>query len=116
MSIRFCVNVTAVVVAALATSPVAVSLSDPGSLCGAVTYPQTGTVGTVEVAAGNVSCAGAMGVVDRYLNDPALSHQGNTWSAEFDGWLCASPTAAAAESYGYSTSCTRDADEIQVRS
>ena len=58
-----------------------------------------------------------MAVVDRYLHDPTLVHSGNTWSAEFVGWLCASPTATAAEQYGYSTSCTRGTtDEVQVRS
>ncbi|RDH76840.1 hypothetical protein DVS77_18515 [Mycolicibacterium moriokaense] len=105
----------AVLIVGLTMSPVAVSLSDPGSSCGVVTYPQTGAGGTVEIIAGNLSCAAAMGIIDRYLNDPDLPHQGNTWSAEFDGWLCASPTSAAAAGYGYTTSCTRGADEVQVR-
>ncbi|MCG7592746.1 hypothetical protein MHN84_01900 [Mycobacterium sp. PSTR-4-N] len=83
--------------------------------CGSVTYPATGASGSVTVTAGDLSCADAMQIVDRYLNDPALPHSGNTDSAEFDGWNCASPTATAAELYGYTTSCARnDGAEIRV--
>ncbi|PQE00372.1 hypothetical protein CYL16_12180 [Mycobacterium sp. EPG1] len=84
--------------------------------CGEVTYPETGVTESVFVVGGSVSCTDAMAVVDRYLHDPSLEHVGNTWSAQFDGWGCASPTATAAQIYGYSTSCRRDGDEIQIRS
>lgn len=90
-----------------------VEASGPGSECGTVTHPQSGAAGTI--AQGSLSCTEAMAVVDRYLHDPWLAHSGNTWSAEFDGWACASPTAAAAEEYGYTTACNRGTDEVQVR-
>ncbi|MEZ0342881.1 hypothetical protein ACAG25_23230 [Mycobacterium sp. pV006] len=73
--------------------------------CGVVSYPGTGARGVVEVTSGPVSCTAAMDVMDRYLHDPLLVHTGNTWSAEFDGWVCTTPTAAAAEAYGYMSAC-----------
>jgi hypothetical protein len=88
----------------------------PGSECGMLTYPQTGTNGEVVIVKGETSCADAKAVMVRYLHDASITHTGNTWSAEFDGWLCASPTAAASEEYGYLTSCTRGTtDELQIR-
>lgn len=83
--------------------------------CGEITYPQTGMTGSVFLVSGSISCTDAMAVIDRYLHDPSLEHLGNTWSAMFDGWGCATPTATAAQIYGYSTSCQRDGDEIQIR-
>jgi len=81
-----------------------------------VTYPQTGANGQIVIVKGELACSDAESVIARYLNDPAIAHSGNTWSAEFDGWLCASPTAAAATAYGYLTSCTLGAtDELQIR-
>ncbi|MEW5808604.1 MAG: hypothetical protein AB1925_04045 [Actinomycetota bacterium] len=100
--------------AADAERPAAASGLSSGG-CGSVTYPATGTTGSVTVAAGDLSCTAAMQVVDQYLNDPALPHSGNTSSSEFDGWNCASPTATAAELDGYTTSCIRtDGAEIRV--
>lgn len=65
---------------------------------------------------GESSCADAKAVMVRYLRDASITHTGNTWSAEFDGWLCASPTATASDEYGYLTSCTRGTtDELQIR-
>jgi hypothetical protein len=86
-----------------------------GSECGQVTYQPTTTVGTVVITAGTTSCAEAMSVVNRFLHDPALDHTGNTMSAEFDGWQCASPTAVASEVYGYLTACGRGAVALEVR-
>ena len=83
--------------------------------CGEVSYPETGGTGGVFVVSGSISCTEAMTVVDRYLHDTSLEHLGNTWSAEFDGWGCASPTATAAQINGYFTSCHRGGDEIQIR-
>lgn len=88
--------------------------SSGDSGCGSVTVPMTGVVGTVVVAAGGLSCEDARLVVDRYLNDVSLSHVGNSWSAEFDGWGCSMPTAVAAEQYGYIGQCLRGDDEIRV--
>lgn len=47
-----------------------------------------------------------MDVAQRYLNDTPLSHAGNTWSAEFDGWLCSVLTATASEVEGLSLKCS----------
>jgi hypothetical protein len=95
-------------------SVAAVALSGPGSDCGSVTYPG-GSVGTVYIASGNLTCTDALAAIDRYLHDPELIREGNTLSAGFDGWGCASPTATAAEIYGYSTSCERGSDAVQIR-
>ena len=85
-----------------------------GDGCGTVSYPESGQTGTVQVQHGSVECDTAVAVVNRFLRDPGLLHEGNTMSAQFDGWLCASPTAVAAAQYGYSTECTRGQDTIWV--
>ncbi|MGE2736439.1 hypothetical protein [Mycolicibacterium vaccae] len=83
--------------------------------CGVVAYPGTGARGTVAVTTGPVSCTQAMDVVDRYLHDKTLPRSGNTWAAEFDGWLCDTPTAADAEDYGYLSSCRHPSgSEVRV--
>lgn len=66
------------------------------------------------ISAGDASCTVAMNVVDRYLNDPSIDHSGNTWSSEFDGWLCATPTAAASDAYGYVGQCTQADNDIRI--
>lgn len=73
--------------------------------CGVVSYPGTGVRGVAKVTSGPLPCTAAMEIIDRYLHDPALAHSGNTWTAQFDGWVCATPTAATAEEYGYLSSC-----------
>ena len=94
--------------------PAAASALSSGA-CGSITYPATGASGSVTVTAGGLPCTEALQIVDRYLNDPALPHSGNTFSAEFDGWNCASPTATAAELNGYTTLCAHtDGSEIRV--
>lgn len=90
--------------------------ASPQTDCGTVTYPRTGHTGTVHIAAGDISCADATAVIRRYFNDPTLTREGNTESAQFDGWGCANPTATAAALEGYSTRCDRGGVQIQVRS
>lgn len=87
----------------------------PQTDCGTITYPQSGRSGVVHIAAGDISCADATAMLGKYLNDPALVRSGNTEAAQFDGWLCASPTANAAQLDGYSTSCSRGGAEVQIR-
>lgn len=89
--------------------------ASPQTDCGTVIYPQSGRTGIVHIAAGDISCADATAVIRRYLNDPTLTREGNTESAQFDGWGCASPTATAAALDGYSTRCDRGGVQIQVR-
>lgn len=91
------------------------SMAAPQTDCGTVTYPQSGRSGVVHIASGGISCSEAMAMIGKYLNDPTLSHSGNTWSAQFDGWGCASPTATAAALEGYSTTCSRGGTEVQIR-
>lgn len=79
-----------------------------------VNYPSSGNVGDVVVQNGQLSCDEAMAVVKRYLNDPTLTHEGNTWSAQFDKWICASPTVTASQMDGYTTSCVADDGQEQI--
>ena len=111
------------VLAAVATSfavlPVGAAVLASGAAqaaptCGTATYPSTGVVGVIEVRSGSVTCAEARKVIDRYLRDRSLVGQGNTDSKTFDGWLCASPTAVAAQEYGYSTGCSRELPAARV--
>ena len=97
---------------------VAACESKRDNTCGPVTYPESHTVGVVTIDRGDLSCEAAKQVVDRFLTDTTSpSQDGNTASAEFDGWLCASPTAGASEAEGYSTVCSRGQDEqVTVRS
>lgn len=86
----------------------------PGSQCGTVTYPATGTVGTVVVQSGSITCSDAHSMITRYMTDPSIAHTGNTWSAQFDGWGCSSPTAAGSVAAGYSTQCMKGDVEVRV--
>ncbi|MGW6656755.1 hypothetical protein [Rhodococcus sp. NPDC055024] len=74
--------------------------------CGTITYPQTGAIASIDNLQGGINCEVAMDVAERYLNDTSLSHAGNTWSAEFDGWLCSVLTATASEVEGHSLECS----------
>lgn len=85
-----------------------------GQSCGEHTYQATGATAGIFVNYGGITCAEAVKVVDRYFDDPDLVRGGNTAAARFDGWTCASPTAAAAREAGYSTQCTHDARKIQI--
>jgi hypothetical protein len=103
------------VAAAPVGEPSAVAMTFTGG-CGVVAYPATGARGSVVVTAGAVSCTEAMRIVDRYLHDSSLVHTGNTWSAEFEGWSCATPTSLAADTYGYATAChDQGGSEIQIK-
>ncbi|MDI9904797.1 hypothetical protein [Rhodococcus sp. IEGM 1406] len=73
--------------------------------CGTITYPETGVVASIDNLQGGITCEVAMDTAERYLNDTSLSHAGNTWSAEFDGWLCSVLTATASELEGHSLEC-----------
>src|SRR5215217_7487023 len=60
--------------------------------------------------------AGGAALVTSLSPTVAIAHAelGNSWEAEFNGWACNTPTATAAEEYGYMGSCVRRADEIQI--
>lgn len=89
-------------------------LSSQGVECGTVRLPATGEIRPLYVVAGEVGCDEAGSVLNRYLSDPGLERAGNTQTAEFLGWICATPTAASARAYGYAISCLRGGDELQV--
>lgn len=95
--------------------PDAVDKASPRiSGCGEVSFPESGVTAKVVVAEGDLSCSDAMAVFQKYLTDHSLEHTGNSWSAQFDGWGCSTPTATAAESYGYIGQCTKEGTEIRA--
>lgn len=71
-----------------------------GTTCGAA----TGHPVVVEVRAGSISCTDALAVMERYNALPRGEH-GNANIQQFDGWSCASPTAARAQELGYGQVC-----------
>jgi hypothetical protein len=87
-----------------------------GSQCGTVRLPNTNKFEAVTIASGDITCDVASSVINRYFSDTGLTKTGNTLAAEFNGWVCAMPTATAAEQDGYSVQCLRDDDEIRVAS
>jgi hypothetical protein len=68
----------------------------------------------VVVAEFGVGCDEARAVVDRYYTDDTLVYQGSSGSAEFDGWLCASNSAAGTEQTGDAGSCYRDNPSAEI--
>lgn len=116
MSIRRCAGLVALVVAAAALTPPAIALAEAGDSCDTVTASQTGAVGTVTVAAGTVSCADALAVVNRYLTDPSLERgPDGGWVHFDDGWDCWEPSADEKVVNGFMTECSRGGDDVQLR-
>ena len=110
MSISRCNGLAALVFIAAALSPTATALAEAGDECGAPAPPRTGTV---HVAAGTISCADAMAVVNRYLTDPSLVRDGE-W-VHFDGWDCWAPSPEEKVVNALGTECSRGVDDIQIR-
>jgi len=110
MSIRRWAGLAALVFIAAAPIPTATALGEAGDNCGAPAAPQTGTV---TVAAGTISCADAMAVVNRYLTDPSLVRDGE-W-VHFDGWDCWAPSSEEKVVNAFGTECSRGVDDIQIR-
>ncbi|MGX7697784.1 hypothetical protein ACWPN4_23140 [Gordonia polyisoprenivorans] len=81
-----------------------------GTACGAATRRTV-----VEVRSGSISCVEALRVIDHYRALPPGDF-GNANIRQFDGWSCASPTAARALEQGYSTICSKDDVELVVLS
>jgi hypothetical protein len=109
MSIRRCAGLAALAFIAAALIPAGVATGGAGDECGAAaTQP-----GTVVVAAGSISCADAMAVVNRYLTDPTLARDGE-W-VHFDGWDCWAPSPEEKVVNAFGTECNRGADDIQIR-
>jgi hypothetical protein len=109
MSLRRCAGLTALVFIAAASISPAVALGAAGDECGAAAPAP----GNVTVAAGSLSCADAMAVVSRYLTDPSVARDGE-W-VRFDDWECWAPSPEQAVLNGFTTECSRGADNIQVR-
>jgi hypothetical protein len=103
-------GLTALVWIAAALVPPGVALGSAGDECGTVGAPPAGNV---VVAAGTVSCADAIAVVNRYLTDPSVVRDGE-W-VRFDGWDCWAPSAGEAMMNGFGTECSRGVDNIQIR-
>jgi hypothetical protein len=116
MSIRRCAGLAALVVAVGALTPPAIALGEAGDSCGAVTAAQPGAVGTVTVAAGTLSCADALAVVNRYLTDPSVERgTDGGWVHFDDGWDCWEPSAGEKVVNAFVTECSRGGDDVQVR-
>lgn len=110
MSIRRCTGSAALVSIAAALISPGIAQGRAGDDCGAAAAPQTGTF---TVAAGTISCADAMAVVNRYLTDPSLERDGE-W-VHFDGWDCWAPSPEQKVMNGFGTECSHGVDDIQVR-
>lgn len=82
----------------------------PGTTCGAA----TGRHPVVEVRSGSISCTDALAVMDRYNALPLTGEFGNAHIRQFDGWTCASPSAARAAENGYDQTCSLGDTEIGV--
>ena len=110
MSFRRCAGLASFVVASASIAP-AGALAGAGDECGTVGAPPAGNV---VVASGTVTCADAMGVVNRYFSDFSLAPENNEW-VRFDGWECWTPPAGEAMMNGFGTECSRGMDNIQIR-
>lgn len=68
-----------------------------------------------EVVEGEITCAEAMDVLDRYDAKKQTEGGGNTLSLSFDGWDCSSPTYARATELQAATVCNHRGRGIEVR-
>lgn len=66
--------------------------------------------GTLFIKESTLPCMEAHGIINIYLNDPSVPHEGNASVAKLGDWTCSTSTAAVAASDGYALSCTRGAD------
>lgn len=85
----------------------------PGTECGLV-EPTFGEPAQVRIERGNLGCAEAVRVVQRYYDLPVDPNGGNTAPKEFDGWRCTTATAGAAGERGYGTSCLKGDVQLVV--
>lgn len=109
MPIRRCAGLASLVAVAAALMPDAGASGRAGDECGAAAVQP----GIVIVAAGTIACPDAVAVVNRYLTDPSLEHDGE-W-AHFDGWDCWAPSPDRKAMNGFGTECSRGVDDIQIR-
>ena len=107
MSIRRCAGLAALVAVVAGLMPPAIATGRAGDECGAA------ATGTVIVAAGTIACPDALAVVNRYLTDPSLEHDGE-W-VHFDGWDCWAPSPDQKAMNGFGAECNRGVDDIQIR-
>lgn len=78
---------------ASSSSPAASSfprLVGVGEECGTISSKSVGSL-PVAVLVGQVDCAEALAVADKYVNDPAVVKQGQGHFADVDGWSCSWP-------------------------
>jgi hypothetical protein len=112
MPFRRCAVIAALLVVAAAPMRPATAFGEAGDECGAAAAPATGEV---IVAAGTISCADAMAVVNRYLSDLALQPPGEVEWVRFDGWDCWTPSPGEKVVNGFGTECSRGMDNVQIR-
>lgn len=70
--------------------------------------------GTLYVKESTVPCTEAKGIINIYLRDSSIKHEGNASVAHLGDWTCSTSTAAVAKSDGYSLSCTRSRDPEMI--
>lgn len=80
----------------------------PGTVCGAATGRQP----VVEVRKGSISCTDAYAVIDRYNGLPRTDEFGRSNIRQFDGWTCATRSAAEAAEKGYGQTCSSGDVEV----
>ena len=68
-----------------------------------------------EVVKGEMTCAEAMDVLDRYDAIKDTEGGGNTLTAQVGDWTCSSPTAARSEELGAVTVCEDPEHGLEVR-
>ena len=66
--------------------------------------------GTLFIKESTLPCMEAKGIINIYLNDPSVPHEGNASVAKLGDWTCSTSTAAIAATNGYALSCRREAD------
>lgn len=102
--------IAALVCVAASLMPPAIAAAAAGDECGAVGSP---AIGDVTVTSGTISCGDAVGVINRYLTDPAAARNGE-W-VFFDDWECWTPSPDQTAMNGFTAECYGGADNIQIR-
>ncbi|WQD13251.1 MAG: hypothetical protein U1U88_001451 [Lawsonella clevelandensis] len=66
--------------------------------------------GTLFIKESTLPCMEAKGIINIYLNDPSVPHEGEASVAKLGDWTCSTSIPSVAASDGFALSCTRGAD------
>ncbi|MFY1599752.1 hypothetical protein, partial [Micromonospora sp. WMMD737] len=117
-SIAVGVGMSAIAVGALSVGAASADpLSDSGTDCGAIAFPDnefwTGRSAPVRIVEGSVSCNEALSVLDRYIHGVSYPEGGNYLVFPVDDWTCQIPySGAMLTECGCSVICGRPGDRI----